>query len=374
MNIDFNKKPHTTNHILSGSSLGNFIRILADNKFDVDRKFIPKLLKCLLIILVSIPNYLLEKILYNSKIRKTKIVSPIFILGYPRSGTTHLVYLLSKDSRFAYCKTYEVLGPHVIFTFGKVLRAIARKALPKTRPMDNMALGADLPKEEEFAIANMGIESMAHALYFPKKSSEYVDRFVLFNGNEKEKQNWKHNHKYFVQKITLRSKGKRLLLKSPFDTGRIKEILEIYPDAKFIHIYRNPYAVYSSNEKLFEGVLPQTAFQTVGNSEMEDHLIYSYKKTYEKYFTEQSLIQKGNLFTIAYEEFIGKEKEYLEKTYRQLELGEFNSVLPIFEKELDQRKKYQTNKYSLTSEQEEIIFKEWKFAFEKFGYDKTNRV
>jgi len=374
MNIDFNKPPYTTNHILSGSSFGNFFRILSDNKFKVDKKYLPKLLKCLLIIVLSIPNYLIEKFLYNRKIKNVKIVSPVFILGYPRSGTTHLVYLLSKDRQFAFCKTYEVLGPHVIFTFGKVLRSIARKALPKKRPMDNMALGATLPKEEEFAIANMGIESMAHALYFPKKSSEYVDRFVLFKGNKSEKNNWQRNHKFFLQKITLKNNGKRLLLKSPFDTGRVKEILELYPDAKFIHIYRNPYTVFSSNEKLFEGVLPQTAFHSVENSEMEEHLYYSYKTTYTKYFTEKNLIPNENLFEISYENFIGNEEKILHNIYNKFQLGDFNRIQSNFERELDKNKKYQTNRYSLTEEQEKRIYSEWEFDFDNLGYNKSSEA
>jgi len=372
MNINFDKKPYTTNHILSGSSLSNFYRILADNNFNVDRRYYPKLLKSLLIVLLSIPNLILEKIIFNSRIRKTKIESPVFILGYPRSGTTYLVYLLSKDKKFAFCKTYECLGPHVIFTFGRVLKFIAKRALPKTRPMDNMALGATLPKEEEFAIGNMGIESMASALYFPAKSSEYVDRFVLFKGNPKEKENWKRNHSFFLKKISFKNIGKRLLLKSPFDTGRVNEILEVYPDAKFIHIHRHPYAVYSSNEELFEGVLPQTAFHCIGNEEMEQHLLYSYKATYRKYFAERELIPKKNLYEVSYEDFIGNELNYLENIYSQLELGDFKELKLVYIKELAKHKSYQTNRYSLTNEQEETVYREWKFAFDAFGYGRES--
>ena len=61
---------------------------------------------------------------------------------------------------------------------------------------------------------------------------------------------------YFVKKISYKYIGKRVLLKSPANTGRIKEILEVYPDACFIHIHRDPYAVYQSNVKLYEKILP----------------------------------------------------------------------------------------------------------------------
>lgn len=371
MNIDFSKGKGVTGHILSGSSPGNLLRLLADNRFDIDRIFIPKLLQTAGIVALSTPNILLERLLYNKAIRNTEVSSPVFILGYPRSGTTYLMYLLSNDQRFGWCKTYECLGPHVIFTFGKILRQIAIRALPKKRPMDNMALGADLPKEEEFAVGNMGIESMAAALYFPKKFSEYTDRFVLFKHSEQERQNWKNNHHFLLKKLTLVNKGKQLVLKSPFDTGRVREILELYPDAKFIHIYRHPFAVYSSNEKLYEGVIPFNAFHKVGNAEMERHVIYSYKEVYGKYLREKQLIPVNNLVEISYENFIGNEIEVLSEVYSKFNLGGFETIKSILEKTLHHNRHYQTNRYGLSAETEDLIFKEWKFAFDAFGYQKN---
>ena len=366
MQINFRKGYSVTSHILSGSSPGNLYRILADNQFRIGKPYRKRLLKTIFIVLLSTPNILLERLLFNRKIRNTKVTAPVFILGYPRSGTTHLIYLLSKDTRFGWCKTYECLGPHVIFTFGRVLRFIAQRALPKTRPMDNMPLGADLPKEEEFAIANMGIESMVNGLYFPQKFSEYTNRFVLFKGDAREKSNWKRNHLFLSQKLTLKNNNKTLLLKSPFDTGRVKELLELYPDARFIHIYRNPLSVYASNEKLYEGVLPQTAFHEVGDEEMKQHVLYSYKAVYEKYFSEKNLIPKDKLIEVRYEDFIGKELSYLENIYRQLHLTGFEEMRSVYEKMLEKNRHYQTNQHSMTQEQENEVRREWAFAFDAF--------
>jgi hypothetical protein len=138
---------------------------MSDNGFRVAPRFWPKILFSLSIILLNIPFVIVEKIIYHKKIKNTPVKNPVFILGYPRSGTTWLMYLMSKDPQFAFCKMYECMGPHVIFTFGHILRRIAKKVLPEKRPMDNLDLGPDVPKEEEFALANMGLESMANALY-----------------------------------------------------------------------------------------------------------------------------------------------------------------------------------------------------------------
>jgi len=39
---------------------------------------------------------------------------------------------------------------------------------------------------------------------------------------------------------------RRLLLKSPCHTGRVKLLLELFPDAKFVYIHRDPYEVFLS--------------------------------------------------------------------------------------------------------------------------------
>ena len=368
MNIDFKNAPNTTSHLLSGSSLRNLWNLLVDNKFNIDREFWPKLLKSALIAFLNTPFALVEKILFSRRIKKTKVQAPVFILGYPRNGTTYLYYLLSKDPNFAFCKTYECMGPHVIFTFGPILRRIALSVLPIKRPMDNMALGADLPKEVEFATCNIGIESMSNGCFFPQKFSEYFDRFVLFKGPEKELQNWKKNYLWFLKKLTLKNKGKRLILKSPFNTGRIKILLELFPDAKFIFIRRHPYHVYSSNERLYEGILPNLAFHKIDNAEMEQHVFYTFRATIEQYLAQKKAIPEGHLFEVAYEDFFQNQEAIIRQFYQQLDLGNMDPVWPIFEKEISRYNNYKTNKYGLTKEIEEKVYREWKVAFDSFGY------
>jgi hypothetical protein len=234
--------------------------------------------------------------------------------------------------------------------------------------MDNMALGADLPKEEEFAIGNMGLESMANAIYFPNRFSEYFNRFVLFKGKANERENWKKNHLFFTKKLSLFNKGKAMLLKSPFDTGRVKEILELYPDALFIHIYRNPFSVYSSNEKLYEGILPQAAFQEETNEQMQQHILYTYKETYKKYFQDKSHIPSGNLYELSYEEFIGNELLHLEKIYNAFLPGKFQEVKKLYEQELLNYQSYQPNKHQKDQVKTQRVAEEWAFAIDAFGY------
>jgi len=373
MNIDFRKSSRFGSHILYGSTLINIWKLAVDNNFKIISHFLPKFLLVIPFAILNIPFIYLEKILYNRKIRQTEIKSPIFILGYPRSGTTFLMYLMSKDPRFAFCKFYECMGPHVMFTFGGVLRFIASKVLPKTRPMDNLELGADVPKEEEFALGNMGIESMANAIYFPTNFSNYFDRFVLFKGDPSDRQNFSNNIIWLFKKLTLKNNHKQLLLKSPFNTGRVKLLLELFPDAKFIHIHRHPYSVYCSNEKLYESVMPQVAFQEIGNTEMENHIFYTYKETMKQYFEDRKLLTKENLYEMRYADFVKHPLELLKDIYAQLNISDFDKVKSLYADELKNYKNYQTNIHKDDELKKAKVYDEWKFVYETLGYARSNQ-
>ena len=60
---------------------------------------------------------------------------------------------------------------------------------------------------------------------------------------------WRRTLYRFLQRITFRN-PKRLVLKSPPHTCRIRLILEMFPDARFVHIHREPYVIYQSTRHL----------------------------------------------------------------------------------------------------------------------------
>jgi len=212
---------------------------------------------------------------------------------------------------------------------------------------------------------------MVTAYIFPNKMYEYFRRHVLFqNGNKETVENWQKHLVYFMKKLSFKYGNRPLLLKSPSNTGRVKELLETFPNAKFIHIYRNPYVVYPSNERLYEKILPNIAFQRAKPETVQDFILKSYRDTYKKYFNDRKIIPRGNLVEFSYEEFIGNELKVLQRTYEQLALSNFEAVRADFEAEVRGYSDFKTNKYQIDASLKEKIYAEWKFAFEEFGYSK----
>jgi len=233
--------------------------------------------------------------------------------------------------------------------------------------MDNVKLKAESPKEEEFALGCMGLQSMVTGYYFPQHMYEIFRKYVLFESRD-DARKWQKNLVYFMKKMSLKYGTKPLLLKSPANLARVKEILEIFPNAKFIHIHRNPYTVYKSNERLYEKTLPMMTLQLFDESHIQHFIKRSYVDSFEKYFREKELIPKENLVEISYGEFTGNELNTLQEVYRLLGLPGFQTAKPFFQSELRFQESYQTNRYELTAEMKKEIYEEWKGVFVTLGY------
>lgn len=98
-------------------------------------------------------------------------------------------------------------------------------------------MDVDLPQEEEYTICGLSPYSYYHSWCFPQ-NMEFYNRFVCFNNVPKSLiEEWKRIY-ISIKKRDVSMDGKRLLLKNPANTGRVKLILDMFPDAKFVHISR----------------------------------------------------------------------------------------------------------------------------------------
>ena len=189
-------------HYLAGSSLHHFVKTI----FSFQKKLKPfailRLVPAFLVVFITTPVRLLEYALFNHKIRDQSITDIIFVVGHARSGTTFLQYLLSLDHRYTFPSQAQCMAPHTLILSGSLTRWVMKLFLPKKRYMDNLNISADTPGEEEFALGNMGGESMVWGYYFPEMLQKVFDEYVLFN-NKTCKQRWQRNLLYFAKKNSL---------------------------------------------------------------------------------------------------------------------------------------------------------------------------
>lgn len=371
MQFDYKTKDflNVANHTAIGTDLFTWLHVLNQNNYAIEPAFIPKALFITATAMFNASFQLTEKLFYDGKINKQHVVKPVFILGHPRSGTTYLQYLLGQDPTFAYCSTFEGLVPHLFLSGGKPLQWAMQQVMPSTRPQDNVRVSATLPVEEEFAMANMSHTSWVHGLYFPKSLEKVFNESVVF-ADGKSVEHWKKHFMYFLKKLTYKYPDKSLLLKSPANTGRLRELYELFPDARFIHIHRNPYEVYQSTERLYEKILPVVSFHRADPKAVKEHIFYFYEKMYQKYLRDQSAIPTNQLIEFSYADFVANPIALMEKTYNQLSLGDFKVAKTFLEKEVTETRDYQKNVYDfIDAPTRERIAAQWKFAFDAFGYN-----
>jgi len=356
---------------LSGTFFVNWIKILIENRFRIDWRYIPKALYVTIMILLMTPFRILEKNNFNKIKKDIKVKSPIFIIGHWRSGTTFLHYLMGRDKSLAFVSTFETMTPNMMINKEELFKNIVKNHLPNKRPMDNLELNADLPYEEEYAIANLSPYSFYHAWYFPKKMRKYFDQNVLYKDSSNGfKDKWIETYDYFLKKITYKNNGNQIILKSLVNTAKIPLILKKYPNAKFIYLYRNPYKVYLSTWRLYRKILPIFSFQKLTNHQLDTEILYNYRSLISKYLEDRKSIPNDHLIEIKYEDFVKKPLETLKKIYSKIGLNSFETSKNAFNKYIVKHKNYKTNNYSIDEKIKDKIFNEWNFAFKEFGYTK----
>ncbi|MEA2069831.1 MAG: sulfotransferase [Asgard group archaeon] len=356
---------------LAGMSLINIMRLLWQNKFKIHPKYWLRFWYAIFVSVITLPLRVVEKIRFTRKIKKTKVEKdPVFIIGHYRTGTTYLITLLSHDKSKGYVSNLEAYAPHFFLGFEKFTTWLIESSLPETRPMDNVVMGSEEPTEEEYAIGAMDKYGFYNGFIFPKNFELYSNYNSFDNCSQKDVENWKETYDYFVKKMTLKYNGKRLFLKNPANTYRIKYLLEMYPNAKFIHIYRNPYKMYASILKFFRSVFEIYALQTWKDEDLQKGILENYQEMYEKFLEQRKLIPDDRLVEIKYEEFIKEPLGHINKIYRELDLNGYEKYEPDFKAYIEAQKSYQPNKHTISDDIIKKVNNYWDFVRKRHNYEK----
>ena len=358
-------------HPLVGCKVSVLIKLFIQNKFEI--KYIPRFLLIFSISLLFTPLRLLESVLYFRKLKNTKInENPIFILGHWRSGTTHLQNLLSLDDTFGTLSTFQAISPTTSLLNLKFQKKLVSWLLPGKRPMDNMLMSLDAAHEEEFALGNISTLAVTHGMWFPKRLRKYFEETVLFSGNnEKHIETWKKEYLRILKKASILSGGRPLVLKNPPNTSRIKLLIEMFPNAKFIHIYRDPFVVFPSTLRLYTKLMESRRFNTIEENEKENIIIDYYSKIMEKYLEDKKLIAKKNLIEIKFENFEKKPLDILQNIYTTFDLTNYSSMKPVFENYINSQSEYVKNQYSYSEGLRKKIASSWKKTIKLWNYNES---
>ncbi|MCH5327802.1 MAG: sulfotransferase [Coprobacter sp.] len=363
--LQFDKLPFNT---LVGADWNTFKAVTGGREIDKEfrKKFILSKIICRLL---SSLNPIEEKRYRKLLADKTVEMDPVFILGHWRSGTTFVHNVFSCDKHFGYNTTYQTVFPHLMLWGQGFFKKNMTFLMPDKRPTDNMELKVDLPQEEEFALANMMPCTYYNFWFLPKYTMEYCDKYLLFDTiSEEERTIFKETFLKLIKISLYNTHGQQFLSKNPPHTGRVKTLLEMFPNAKFIYLKRNPYTVFESSRSFFTNTIQSLRLQNITDQQIEENIVAVYRKLFYKFEEEKHLIPAENLIEIKFEDFESNAFDLTQQIYRQLALPGFEESRTDIENYLAKKKGYKKNQYKYDERTIKIVEENWDFALEQWGY------
>jgi hypothetical protein len=327
----------------------------------------------LLINLINKPFRWYERQFINPKIDKQPVrEDPVFIIGHWRSGTTHLHNLMNQDRQMGAVTTYQSVFPDTLFnSLGFfIFKNFMRLLIASRRLGDNVRMNAENPQEEEFAIGSRHPFSYYYFWIFPENTLDFYHQFIEFQQvDDRALKQWQHDYLLIIKKAIKYKGATRFLSKNPTNTGRIRTLLQMFPNAKFIHIHRNPVTVFLSTRHFYHKMMPALQLHTPSEERLEEIIFSVYDLIMHKYLEERKWIPPENFLEIPFEKLEKDPLGTLHTIYTKFKLPDGEDVRDAFADYYQLSKGYQKNVHHISRQHLDKILDKWDFAMKEWGYE-----
>ena len=352
-------------------SVRSYFELLKENRFRVHPFRYPMMG---LVGGCSVVNSLLNRcqsLVYERRIAAAELTQPpVFIIGHWRSGTTLMHELMALDPVAAYPSNFEAFVPKHFLLSHWFFSPLVNLLMPAKRPMDGMSISAASPQEDDFALISDGSPTPYRRIAFPNNDAKHQQQLRFDQVDSENQEAVRQSLDHFFRSLTIRYPGKRLVLKSPPHTGRIKELAKWFPNAKFIHMARHPHKLVSSTMRLWKSLDETQAFQLPKYDEqwLQQYVFDCQKLMYDSYFELRDELPPEQLIEVRFEDLVSSPQETIEQVYQQLNLSGVEQLKSPLENYFGDRKGHKTNPVELAPDLISQIDAHWKPYADAFGY------
>ena len=343
-------------------------RLLRRGQFAVDRSRVRRAAFISASSLVQTALGFVQSVLHGREIAETEARAPVFVLGHWRTGTTLLHELLACDPRFAAPTTYDCFNPHHFLLTRSWLPPLLRRFSPTRRPMDAVLAGWERPQEDEFALVLLGQPSPYERIAFPNEPEAGTAALDLHNLPTRSRAEWERTFRRFVRALTLANRGRQLVLKSPPHTARVPTLLKLFPQSRFVHLVRDPYAVYASALNLWRVLGAAHGLQTPLWEGLPEYVLSTFERMYRAFDSARELIPHGHLHELRYEDLVREPVARLEEMYRALGLGDFEPARGPVSDYLSRVAGHESAAHVVTADERRAINDRWGDYCRRYGY------
>jgi hypothetical protein len=310
----------------------------------------------------------LQDILLASSLKRIALADdPLFIVGHWRTGTTLLHELLALDARHRCPTNYECFVPHHFLISQRWLKPWIRFVLPRNRIADDMPVEWDLPQEDEFALLALGLPSPYLSIAFPNESPQFNAYWTLDGLSPGELARWQQTLTKFLRQL-IRNRPGRLVLKSPPHTFRLPVLEQLFPRARYLHIVRDPYAVFASTVKLWKSLFAAQSYQRPNYAGLDERVVGTFCQMYDSFESARRNIDPQRICDVRYEDLVHDPPGQLRQIYQRLDLGDFEPARPAVEAYFARRTDYRPSRYRLAPEDHAAVTQRWLPYMQKYGY------
>ena len=365
---------HRLFHPLAGADLRTLCAVLSRNGgVSPSRAHVAAIALCSAAL--RLPFTLAEHAALARRLRgQPNLPAPIFIIGHWRSGTTHLANVLSRSPRFGILSPVAVGLPWEALSLARLIGSHIERHLPPNRLIDDIALARDLPQEDELALANMTPLSFYHGIYFPSALEANFECGLFLDGcPEARIEAWTKALRQYMAKMTLREGRRPLLIRNPVYSTRIPLLRALWPDARFIHIHRNPFLVYASSRRMFATLLRELSLQDAA-PDLDGLVLRTYPRLMAQLLKDAATLPAGSFTEIRYETFRQNPLGELERVLDELDLPGFAEAREEFARYLASVSGYRPAAHRLKPADLDRVSAAWAPFIERWSYSVPSDV
>jgi len=342
-----------TPHHLTGAPIDRILRLLRRNR--IRPTALPQLLPILWVGVWASYWARREEVVHGARLRAAPPArDPIIIVGHWRTGSTFLHQLLTLDPRLTAPTMLQCVLPSGFLVAGRYIEPVLRRTLPPIRPMDQVRLAPDEPHEDEFALLRLIEHSPLERLIFPRSARYFLldeePRFV----REAEIADWGAALAGFVKKVGFAA-GKRVVLKNPFHSVRISLLETLFPEARYIHIRRDPFAVIPSTQRMWALLGRSLTLGSWWGPPRLEEIVEVYQRMLARLEPELAALPAGRRSEVRFEDLEANPVQTLRTLYASLDLvfdQEHELRVRVF---LDKLRGYRKNSYALNPAVKSLI-------------------
>ncbi|MEZ6068469.1 MAG: sulfotransferase [Planctomycetaceae bacterium] len=183
----------------------------------------------------------------------------------------------------------------------------------------------------------------------------------------RELENWKAAYTNLMRKVVL-----RLRKESGAEVARQHTanpvLLEMFPDAKFAYIQRNPFDVFNSTLHMRKTMFRENCMGKPHLREQSDNILWLQEFLFQTYEEDKKLIPPGRLYEMKFEELEADPLGGIEQTYQALNLPNWDRLKTILEPQVPGLKEYKKNTFQYKPELMNEVYDRLKVIFDHYGY------